>query len=260
MFNDFKYILSKEYWHAALLLTKVSVLRQNKHSFLGSIWSLIQPFLHILIITYFFGFLLGQSRLIMINNLVGSLPFWTFFCSTLTITSCSLIDREMILKKVIISKTIFSVADTLTQIYILFYSFIAMYSAFIMLYPSEFHWQIIFLPITLAPLLICSFSSAIAVSFLTPYLRDIPQMLNVILSALYWTIPIIYPYSMVPESKRVFFELNPIFLIIRPIQSLIIDGYVDFRLLFKAVIVSIIILLVSYLIYKLCSRRVVYYL
>jgi ABC-type polysaccharide/polyol phosphate export permease len=34
----------------------------------------------------------------------------------------------------------------------------------------------------------------------------------VALGALYWSVPIIYPYSMVPESKRIFFEINPIFL------------------------------------------------
>ncbi|WP_253308283.1 MULTISPECIES: ABC transporter permease [unclassified Rickettsia] len=256
-----KYFFSKKYWRSVILLVKTSISRQNKDSFLGSLWSLIQPFVHIMVISYFFAFLLKQPREFMIMNLVGGIPLWTFIVSSLTISSNSLVTRDQIVKKVGISKTFFPVADSLAQVYNLICSFSAMYFAFILLFPEKFSWQIIFMPILILPLIVCVVSGSIAVAFLTPYIRDIPQILNVILSVVYWTIPIIYPYSMIPESKKIFFELNPFFLVIRPAQSLVSEGRLpDLILVIKSIIVAFITVCISYLIYKRFSKKVIYYL
>jgi lipopolysaccharide transport system permease protein len=244
-----------------VLLVKASIIRQNKDSFLGSFWSLIQPFIHIIVISYFFAFLLKQSRELMIMNLVGGLPMWNFIVSSLTVSSNSLVTRDQIIKKVRISKTFFPVSDSLAQAYTLACSFSAMYFAFVVLFPEKFTWQIIFIPVLLVPLLICVVSSSIAVAFLTPYVRDIPQILNVILSVVYWTIPIVYPYSMIPESKKIFFEFNPFFLVIRPAQFLVIEGRLpDLILIIKSCIVALITVCISYGLYKKFSKKVVYYL
>ena len=256
-----KYFFSKKYWQAIALLVKASIIRQNKDSFLGSLWSLIQPFIHIMVISYFFSFLLRQPREFMIINLVGGMPLWSFIVSSLTICSNSLVTRDQIIKKVRISKTFFPVADSLGQLYTLICSFSSMYFAFILLFPERFSWQIIFMPVLILPLIMCVISSSIAVAFLTPYIRDIPQILNVILGVIYWSIPIVYPYSLIPESKKIYFELNPFFLVIRPVQSLVIDGTLPgIMLVVKSIIVAFITICISYFIYRHFSKRVVYYL
>ncbi|AFC69149.1 ABC transporter permease [Rickettsia amblyommatis] len=256
-----EYFFSKKYWRAIALLVKASIIRQNKDSFLGSLWSLIQPFIHIMVISYFFGFLLRQPREFMIMNLVGGIPLWSFIVSSLTICSSSLVTRDQIIKKVRISKTFFPVADSLGQLYTLICSFSAMYFAFILLFPEKFSWQIIFMPILILPLIICVISGSITVAFLTPYIRDIPQMLSVILGVIYWSIPIVYPYSLIPESKKIYFEFNPFFLVIRPVQALVIDGTLpDMMLIVKSIIVAFITVCISYLIYRQFSKRVIYYL
>ncbi|KJV97871.1 O-antigen export system permease RfbA domain protein [Rickettsia amblyommatis str. Darkwater] len=104
-------------------------------------------------------------------------------------------------------------------------------------------------------------SGSITVAFLTPYIRDIPQMLSVILGVIYWSIPIVYPYSLIPESKKIYFEFNPFFLVIRPVQALVIDGTLpDMMLIVKSIIVAFITVCISYLIYRQFSKRVIYYL
>lgn len=261
MLGMIKYFLSKKYWNSVIILTEVALVRQNRDSVLGSVWGLIQPFCYIMVIAYFFGFLLKQPKEAIIMNLVGGLPFWTFIVSALNVSSLSLISRDAIIKKVIVSKTIFPIADSLVQLYILAYSLVAMYIAFIIFYPQKFSLLIFFIPILALPLVISILSLATALSFLTPYIRDIPQILNLFFNVFYWTLPIMYPYSMVPESKRIFFELNPIFLLIRPVQHLITEGNLPSLMLFgKSIIVSIISVIVSYYIHRRCSKNVVYYL
>lgn len=254
-------ILSKKYWSAILLLTQNTLLRQYRNTFLGNLWNLIQPFTHIVIISYFFGFLLRQSPESMAGNLVGGLPLWTFLSSSLVNSSNSLISREGVLKKIIISRTLFPIADTLVQAYILLYSFVAMYAAYILFFPHKFTWLVILMPFAVIPLIITALSLSVAVAFLTPYVRDIPQLLTLLLNVVYWTVPIIYPYSMVPESKKIFFELNPAFCLLRPAQLLITEHTLpSFLIMFKAFFVSLLAVMTGYFIHKRFSRNVVFYL
>jgi lipopolysaccharide transport system permease protein len=104
-------------------------------------------------------------------------------------------------------------------------------------------------------------SSGILSAYLTPYVRDIPQFLNVIFGVLYWTVPIIYPYSMVPESKQIFYELHPIYIVLKPMQDLIITGNLpELMIIAKSWLVCILVSLISYFFYKKLARNIIYYL
>lgn len=256
-----KYFYSKKYWLSVILLAKASIKRQNADTFLGSLWTLVQPFANIIIISYFVGFLLRMPREQLIMNLVGAIPLWTFIVNSVNISANSLVGRAGILKKIIISRTIFPVSDSLTQLYSLVYSFIAMYLAFMILYPEKFTIWIIFAPVLAIPLIITVTATSIVFAFLTPYIRDIPQILNLILNIVYWTVPIIYPYSIVPDTKRIFYEINPVFLIIRPVQNLVIEGVMpDIFVIIKSWIVAVIFSMISYVGYRCSSKNIIYYL
>jgi lipopolysaccharide transport system permease protein len=256
-----RYICSKSYWQAILLLVQTSIARANKNTFLGWVWALIQPFVHIAVISYVFSFLLRQEPKMMVTNLVGGLPIWTFIMNGMTSAANSLVSRSEILKRIVIAKTFFPVSEVLSQLYTLAYSFLAMYGLLILLYPELFSWQIIFLPVVLLPLILSVIAGGIVVAYLTPYVRDVPNCIAVLLGVVYWTVPIIYPYSIVPQSKQIFFEMNPVFILIRPGQYLIVNGNIpDLMLIIKSWITCFLVVMVSFFIYKKLSRNVIYYL
>jgi lipopolysaccharide transport system permease protein len=255
------YIFSSKYWNGILLLTQVAIEKRNANTFLGGIWGLIQPFLHITVISFFMSFLLRFEPKIIVTNLVGALPFWTFIMSSLDNGAESLRANSEVLKRVLLPKTYFPISDVIANCYTMLYSFVAMYFALILFFPELFTWKIIFIPFLSIPLIISVMSSSIVAAYATPYIRDIPQFLNVILGVIYWTIPIIYPYSMVPESKQIFFELHPIYIAIKPMQDLVITGELPgIMLIVKSWIVCLIVSLISYFIYKKLARNVIYYL
>jgi lipopolysaccharide transport system permease protein len=257
----FKHFTSGRYWRGILLLTQISIARKNANTFLGSIWCLIQPFLHITVISFFMSFLLRFEPKVIVTNLVGALPFWTFIMSGLGNSAESLKANSEVLKRVLLPKTYFPISDVIANCYTMLYSFIAMYFSLILFFPELFTWKIIFIPFLSLPLIISVMSSSRAAAYATPYIRDIPQFLNVILGVIYWTIPIIYPYSMVPESKQIFFELHPIYIAIRPMQDLVITGELpEIMLIAKSWIVCIIVSIISYFIYRKLAKNVIYYL
>ena len=256
-----KHIFSIRYWKAIFLLVNIAVNRRDANTVLGSVWGLIQPFINISVISYFMSFVLRYEPKIIVVNLVGALPFWTFIIQTMITTSSSLIEQSEVLKRVVLPKTYFPVANVLSNTHTLLYSFVAMYIALIIIFPEFMSWKIIFVPILALPLIISVMSGGVVSAFLTPYIRDVPQFIAVILGVLYWTIPIVYPYSIVPESKQIFFEWHPIFIVIRPMQELVATGNIpDLMLIAKSWLVCTIIVFVSFLIYRKLARNIIYYL
>lgn len=256
-----RHFFSYNYWRAIYLLVVTAHLRQNRNTFLGSLWGLIQPFIHITVIAFFFGLLLRQPANVMVGNLVGSLPFWTFIVSASTMAANSLILREATLKRILIPKTYFPIADILSNLWQLALSFFSMYFAMILFYPEKFSIYILLIPIMMIPLVIAVITTGVALAFITPYIRDIPRLIEVLLGVIYWTIPIIYPVSLIPEDKRVYFDYHPLYQLIKPMQDIVTTGLPsDALTIARSWIVCIFCAGVSYLIHKKLARRVIYYL
>ena len=254
-------LASLNYWQSIYILTKAALVRVNRHSILGSFWALVQPFVHMSIIAYIFSTLLKQPPEIMIKNLAVGVPMWSFLCVSLINSTQSLMMREQIIKKCNISKTMFIIADFNVGLISLVNSMLAMYILLIILYLDSLSPIILLSPILLLPFIISILAVCMVAAYLTPYIRDIPQVIQLLTNTLYWTVPIIYPYSMIPESKRIFFEFHPIFLLMRPVQVMMVEQrFPDMIYIIKSLLVMTIVVISSYLIYRKLSRNVVYYL
>jgi lipopolysaccharide transport system permease protein len=257
----FRKILTRKYWNAIMLLTQISIARRDGNTFLGSLWSLIQPFLQITVIAFFMGFLLKFETKILVTNMVGALPFWNFIIQSVIGASNSLKSNSVVLKRVLLPKTYFPVSDVVSSCYTLLYSFIAMYCSIFFLFPELVTWKVIFIPILTIPLIISVMTISVVFAYTTPYIQDIPSFLTVILGVIYWTVPIVYPYSLVPESQKIFFELNPFYILIKPMQDIVINGELpSLFLIGKSWLVCIITFIISYFIYTKIARNVIYYL
>lgn len=244
-----------------MILVEASIFRQHKNSFLGAAWGLVQPFVHIIIISYVFSFLLKQPAEIMVKNLVASLPLWSFITSAVYASTRSFTERSMILKKVYMPKTLLPITDIIVHCYTLGYSFIAMYFAYIIFYPANFSFTIFLAPFTAIPVLLSVIAIGVMLAYMTPYVMDIPQMSMVILNAIYWALPIVYPYNIVPTNKKWLFEINPIFHLIRPVQLLINENtFPPTLIMAKACLVTVILLILMIYVVKKLGKNVVYYL
>ncbi len=253
-------IFSRNYWASILLLTEISIKKRNANSYLGRLWSLIQPFLNILVIAYVMTFVLRYSPGVIVPNLIGALPFWIFLTQSITTSAESLVNKGEVLKRVQMSKTYFPIAEVMNGLYTLAYSFIAMYLVLILLYPASFTWKVVLVPFYCIPMIITVMSASIMMAFVTVYIRDMTQVLTVIFSVLYWTLPIIYPYALVPDDKKIIYDLNPLFLILRPMQEIITTRELpSMALLYKSWLVPIFTTILSFIVYRKLTRNVIYY-
>lgn len=260
-FREIRILLSKNYIASVMMIARLSLRNQYKTSYLGMAWSLIQPALYITVMSIVFStimkFPLDHYPLYL---MAGMLP-WNLITSSLISGSNSLIIRDGILKRCMLPKTMFPVADTLVQIYTFFLSFIAMQLVMGIFIVGHINLTVLLLPLVMIPMIIFCFAGAIMLSYIAAYLRDISHLLIVLFNALFWTVPVVYPFSIIPENIRAYFELNPLYMMISPVQKVIYFGVVpSLNEIILASTVALVVVIMAFVAYRSLRKNVIYYL
>ena len=87
-------------------------------------------------------------------------------------------------------------------------------------------WTFLLLPLYLLPFFVLCVGTVWLLSSLGVYLRDLGQIVGMVMTALFFLSPILYPVEFVPEAYRVFIALNPLTFPVEAVRSLLFDGVV----------------------------------
>lgn len=260
-YQDLASKCDKYYFLTIAIIAQNTLSRQYRDSVLGVLWTLIIPTTQVMI----YSIIMPHIMRFPVSNytlyLVTSIFLWTFISQTLIATPNSLICNAETIKRCIISKTIFPLADITRLFYNYLISFACMYMIFLALGGAEFHLTILLVPLYLIPIFITLAAAAIGLSFAAPYLKDLSDIISVGINISFWLTPIVYPITIVPERFHYLFEFNPFYVMIRPISMLVYQHTVPSA----GDTISLLILLcvscvAGYLVYRVCRKNFVFYL
>src|SRR5690349_2980081 len=79
----------------------------------------------------------------------------------------------------------------------------------------------VFLPLIVVMEVALSLGLMFVVSWVSVLVRDIPQLVSVLLQIIFYLCPIIYPISIVPERWRFLIELNPLAVLVEAYRDII---------------------------------------
>lgn len=86
------------------------------------------------------------------------------------------------------------------------------------------HWTVVLFPIVIFPLTVLIAGITLALSALGAYLRDIGQVIGLLMSILMFFCPLFYPVTVIPEKYRAFIYLNPLTFIIEQSRDVLLWG------------------------------------
>jgi ABC-type polysaccharide/polyol phosphate export permease len=216
----------RELWRyrelARILVAKEMKLRYRR-SVLGFAWTMLNPLVTMVILTIVFS----NAMRIPVDKfpvfLLSALLPWNFFAQSLTGGSQSIIYNESLLKNVYAPRTIFPIALVLSHLVNLLLALVPL--LLVMLWQgAPFGPGLLALPLCLAFLGIFTIGIVLATSTWTVFFRDLSQILEVGLQALFYLVPIIYPLSVVPERFAPFFRLNPLLHLVTPFRTIFYEG------------------------------------
>lgn len=192
-----------------------------RRSFLGYLWSLMNPLLMMWVLTlvfsYIFRFDIPNYPLYLI---IGQTIFG-FFSESTTIAMMSIIDNAPLLKKVYVPKFIFPLSRVLSSFVTMIFSLIAI--LIVMLITGvPFKLTLLALPLPLLFTLLFSIGIGMLISAVTVYLRDMMHLYSVVLTAWSFLTPIFYPISIVPVDIRWALQYNPLYYFIDYFRQIVL--------------------------------------
>ena len=179
---------------------------------LGLGWSVLQPFLQMILFSVFFGALAGIGS--------GNVPYpvfsiaavvpWTYFNNAVGTAATSLISNAQLVSKIYFPRLLVPLApigagllDLLIGLALLF-GVMAVYG----IYPPW--WGVLMLPVLIALLVACAVGVSVWLSALGVQYRDVRYVTPFFLQSLLFVTPIIYVVGKVPAGVRPFYALNPL--------------------------------------------------
>jgi ABC-2 type transport system permease protein len=208
-------------------LLKELVVRDLKvkyrRSFLGYLWSLLNPLLMMTVMTLVFSYMFRFDIENYPLYLICGQTLWNFFNEGTTMAMNSVLDNGSLIKKIYIPKFIFPLSRVFSSFVTMSFSLAAI--ILVMLFTrTPFHWQILLFPIPLIFLLLFCIGMGMILSALAVYFRDVMHLYGVVTMAWMYGTPIFYPLKSVPETVVKFIKLNPMYHYINFFRQLVLYG------------------------------------
>lgn len=245
-------IIKNLYKYRELLKTSVQkdVRGKYKNSFLGVIWSFLNPLLQIFVYAFVFGYILNVNEENYTVFICCGLIPWTFFATTINRCAFTMIENGNILKKVYFPREILPISVVSTEALNFIISTIIILG-FVLFSGLGIHLTWIFYPFILLTLYMFLISISFFVSSITVYFRDLQHFIGVFLQLLFYATPIAYSINRVPEKFFWLVKYNPIAHIIESFRDIFIYHVIpDLPSLFMIMFVSIIIGIINYTIFN----------
>lgn len=185
-------------------------------SYLGILWAFINPIVTICV--FWFVFQVGFKSAPVDNYpfilwlVCGMIP-WFFISESINSGTNSIIENEFLVKKVVFNVFLLPIVKIISAliihlVFVLFIILIFLYYGFI---PDSYSLQVIYYCFATIVLL---FGITLITSALVIFLKDIGQLVGMLLQFGFWLTPIFWSIDMIPDKFRFYLKLNPFFYII----------------------------------------------
>lgn len=195
-------------------------------SYLGLVWAFIQPVAMILIMWFVFqvGF-----KAQPINNVpfilwlsAGMIP-WFFFADSVSQGTNAITSNSFLVKKVVFRVSILPITKIINALKIHLFFVVFLMAMFIYYgYMPTLYW--LQLPYYILLTTILTLGITWLTSSLIVFLKDVGQLITLLLQFGFWLTPIFWPISMVPEKYLYLIKLNPMFYIVSGYRNAFIDN------------------------------------
>ena len=190
-----------------------------KGSFLGVLWSFVNPLLQVLIYAIVFPFILRNTQEnYVVFLIIGILP-WTWFTTSIGQGTPCILYNAGIVKKVYFPREILPISVVTSGMINYLISFIIIL-IFLLVSGIGFSIYILYIPLIIIIQYILSFGILLITSAINVYIRDTEYIVNFIINMLFYATPILYSPEVFAKSPISWiFKINPL--------AVIITGYRD---------------------------------
>lgn len=234
---------------------KKDIRGKYKGSFLGVLWSFVNPLLMTLVYAIVFPYILKNTGDHYVTYLVVGILPWNFFTTIISQGTFCILANAGIIKKVYFPREILPISITTSG---LINFLISCPIIFIFLIASGigFSVQILWLPLIILTQYLLSLGIVFITSAINVYIRDAEYIINFIINMLFYATPILYNATTFAGSKiEWIIKLNPLATIISCYRDVLFyQSMPHIKSLLVVLLISVILVWIGYKIFKRLER------
>lgn len=213
----------KQYAFVVRQLTAREIKRKYARSYLGIVWSVLNPLLSMAVLSLIFSQLFRRSiENYPIYYLTGYI-LWQTFTGATTAALTTLADNKMLLLKVKFPMELFVLTRVYTAFINLAYSLIA-YVVMLLVFGVTPKWTMLVSPLVF----LCLFLFALGMSYLLAaayvFFGDIKHLYSVVLTLWMYCSAIFYPAEQLQGAIQIVIQNNPLFILIHCLRKAVMYG------------------------------------
>ncbi len=229
---------------------KKDIRGKYKGSFLGVLWSFVNPLLSVLVYAIVFPFILKSSQENYVTYLIIGIIPWTFFTTAISQgTTCILVNAGII-KKVYFPREILPISIVLSGI-VNFVISCLIILLFVIISGIGIGINILYLPLLVIIQSILTLGIIFITSSINVYIRDAEYIINFLTSMLFYATPILYSSDLFPENMRWIHTINPMAGLINAYRDIFFNKVApNLKIITIIGVISIVILIFGYKIFN----------
>jgi lipopolysaccharide transport system permease protein len=206
-----------------------------KQTVLGFLWAILQPFITMVVFTFFFGRLLqiqGANLPYPVFVLSGLL-LWNIFSSGVVNAGNSMINNSNMIKKIYFPRLIIPFSAVLISVFDFLMTliiFLVVMVYFNIKSGMEINWISLFLLLPVCIILTCiaTFGMGTLLAALNIKFRDFRYLIPFMIQTLFFITPVIYPVSIVQSYPiKLILSINPMYASIELLRGSMTGIYPD---------------------------------
>lgn len=232
-----------------------------RRSYLGYIWSILNPLLMMTVLVIVFSQLFRFDIPNFAVYLLSGQVLFSFLSEATTMAVSSIVGNAPLLKKTYVPKYIFTISKVTSSLVNLLFSLVALVLVMIFTQVS-FTWNILWFPVVLLEVYIFSLGVSLILASTAVFFRDIQYLWGVFISIWMYLTPIIYPVSIISEEYRWWYDnLNPMYGYLKQFRDIVLNGNpLPIEWLTQGFITAFIFLFIGLLVFKRKQNQFILYI
>ena len=229
---------------------KKEIRGKYKGSFLGILWSFINPLLTTLVYAIVFPFILKSTQNHYVTYLIiGILP-WNYFTTSINQGTTTVWQNGGIIKKVYFPREVLPISIIGSNLVNFLISCLIIF-IFLLFSGIGFSFYIFVLPLIIITQTLFQLAIVFVTSAINVYIRDAEYIIIFILNMLFYATPILYSSELFPKRFSWILNLNPMAIIINSYRKVLYDKSLpQINTLLILLAISIAFTFVGYKIFK----------
>lgn len=234
------------------------ITMRYRRTIFGFFWTLLNPLLNMAIISAVFSLVMRFQIHEYAIFLFSAMIPWAIFSTSLSQSATALITNEQLFKKIFLPKQLFVLSAVISTIIDSILSTACLF-VIALIIGAKLTTALLFLPLAFVLLGLFTLGLSLFLSIVTVYYRDIQYLVGVVLQALYFATPIIYPIDSIPEQYHSIFTWNPMYYFVKLFRDPIYSGvFPDRGTLLICGLSSVIVLILGVLFFNKNDKKVIF--